>query len=82
MPDKYLSSFIEIGMIKLILEDLTKYARADVKANLMLVLLYLSTHRDCKAYILKYNGLERIMEQIQDSDDHVKFTALNLLTNF
>ena len=31
MPDKYLSSFIEIGMVRLILEDMTKYARADPK---------------------------------------------------
>jgi|AACY02.4.fsa_nt_gi hypothetical protein len=82
MPDKYCSSFIEIGMVKLILDDLTKYARSDTKASLLRVLLYLSTHRDCQAYILKYNGLEKIMNLIHDTDDIVKFTALQILAYF
>jgi hypothetical protein len=82
MPDKYCSSFIEIGMVKLILDDITKYARADTKASLLRVLLYLSSHRDCQAYILKYNGLEKIMNLIHDMDDVVKFTALQLLASF
>lgn len=82
MPDKYCSSFIEIGMVKLILNDMTKYARSDTKANLLRVLLYLSTHRDCQAYILKYNGLEKIMNLIHDSDHVVRFTAVQLLSYF
>ena len=55
---------------------MTKYARSDTKASLLRVLLYLCTHRDCQAYLLKYNGLERIMELVHDSDDIVKLTAI------
>lgn len=57
MPDKYFTVFIEIGMVKMILDDLHRYARQDTKSNLLKVLMYLSSHRDCKAYILKYGGL-------------------------
>jgi hypothetical protein len=37
------------------------YARASVKKNLGRILSYLATQRDTKAYILKYNGLEKAM---------------------
>jgi hypothetical protein len=79
MPDKYCSSFVEIGMIKLILDDISKYARSDTKINLIKVLTYISSHRDCKAYVLKYNGLEKAMELAFDINDDVKFFALSLL---
>jgi hypothetical protein len=61
MPDKYLSKFIEAGMIKLLLSDLDDYARASVKKALCRVLTYLASQRDCRAYILRYNGLEKSM---------------------
>ena len=61
MPDKYLSKFIEAGMIKLLLSDLDDYARASVKKVLCRVLTYLASQRDCRAYILRYNGLEKSM---------------------
>ena len=52
MPDKYLSIFVELGLVKLILDDLASYSRADTRSKLCRVLSYLATHRDCKAYIL------------------------------
>ena len=79
MPDKYCSSFVEIGMIKLILDDINKYARSDTKINLIRVLTYICTHRDCKAYVLKYNGMEKAMELALDTNDDVKFFALSFL---
>ena len=79
MPDKYCSSFVEIGMIKLILDDINKYARSDTKINLIRVLTYICTHRDCKAYVLKYNGLEKAMELALDTNGDVKFFALSFL---
>ena len=62
MPDKYNSNFVELGMVKLLLEDMSHYALAEVKCNMCRVLTFLANHRDCKAYILKYNGLEKAME--------------------
>ena len=62
MPDKYLSAFVEQGMVRLILRDIENYARADTKCKLCLMLTYLATQKDCKAYILKYNGLEEAMK--------------------
>ena len=79
MPDKYCTSFVEIGMVKLILDDINKYARSDTKINLIKVLTYLACQRDCKSYILKYNGLEKAMELALDANDDVKFFALSLL---
>jgi len=79
MPDKYSAMFVELGLVKLILDDLNIYARANVKKNLCRVLTYLSTHRDCKAYILRYNGMERALEMAQDSNYDIKFEALRLL---
>jgi|AACY02.6.fsa_nt_gi hypothetical protein len=81
MPDKYFANFVELGLVKLILDDLNIYARANVKKNLCRVLTYLSSHRDCKAYILRYNGLERALEMAQDTNFDIKFEALRLLQN-
>ena len=71
MPDKYNSNFVEIGLIKMLLEDINNYARADVKVNMVKVLTSLSNHRDCRAYILKYNGLEKAMEMAMESDPQI-----------
>lgn len=76
MPDKYFSVFVEIGMVKLILDDLPRYARQDTKSNLLMVLIYLATHKDCKSYILKYGGFEKAMEYSDDQDHIVKMRAL------
>ena len=81
MPDKYLSYFIEIGIVKLILDDLNSYARANTVCNLLKILTYLSTHRDCRAYILKYNGLEKAMDYIHDTQEAIVFDALRLVAN-
>ena len=62
MPDKYLSYFIELGMVKLIIDDLKNYSRANTVVALLKIMTHLATHRDCKAAILKYNGLEKAME--------------------
>lgn len=79
MPDKYLSKFIEAGLIKQLLGDLENYARASVKKNLCRVLTYLSTQRDCRAYILRYNGHEKTMQMAQDRNQEIRFEALRLL---
>lgn len=81
MPDKYQSYFIELGMVKLILDDLSAYARANTVCNLLKIMAYLSCHRDCRAYILKYNGFEKALEYTQDPQDAIKFDALRLLAN-
>mmetsp|Transcript_29513 Transcript_29513/g.44868 ORF Transcript_29513/g.44868 Transcript_29513/m.44868 type:complete len:223 (+) Transcript_29513:2421-3089(+) len=81
MPDKYNSTFVEMGMIKLILDDMNNYARADTKCNLCRVLNYLSNHSDCRAYILKYNGLEKAMEMTMDPNHEIQFEALRLVQN-
>lgn len=52
MPDKYLSIFVELGLVKLIIDDLQNYSRADTRSKLCRVLAFLACHRDCKAYIL------------------------------
>lgn len=79
MPDKYFSNLVELGLVKLILDDLNLYARANVKKNLCKILTYLSSHRDCRAYILRYNGLDKAQEMAQDSNHEIKFEALRLL---
>ena len=62
MPDRNLSYFIELGMVKLLLEDLSNYARANTVCLMLRIMSYLATHRDCRANILKDNGLEKAME--------------------
>ena len=79
MPDKYQPSFVELGLVKLILDDLNLYARANVKKNLCRIMTYLSTHRDCKSYILRYNGLEKAQEMSMESNHEIKFEALRLI---
>lgn len=79
MPDKYMSKFVEKGLVKLVLDDLDIYARASVKKNLCRVLTYLSSQRDCRAYILKYNGLEKAMQMAQDREPEIKFEGIRLL---
>lgn len=79
MPDKYCPNFVELGLVKLILDDLSLYARANVKKNLCRIMTYLATHRDCKAYILRYNGLEKAQEMAMDSNHEIKFEALRLI---
>lgn len=78
-PDKFMAEFIEVGLIKLILDDLNLYVRANVKKSLCRVLTYLSSHRDCKAYILRYNGLEKAQAMAQDCNLEIKFEAERLI---
>lgn len=81
MPDKYITSFIELGMVKLVLDDLKTYARANTIMNLLKILTYLSTHQDCRAYILKFNGLEQALEYAEYTEDKIKFQAIKLIAN-
>jgi len=81
MPDKYVTYFIEMGFVKLILEDLNAYARANTVCALLKILTFLATHQDCRAYILRYNGYDRALEFTEDSNDMIKFEALQLLAN-
>ena len=81
MPDKYCCNFVELGMIKTIIDEIDNYARADTKRNLIKVLAMVATHRDCRAYILKYNGLQKAMELSQDNDPTVQYEAMRLLCN-
>ena len=66
-------------MIRLILRDIENYARADTKCKLCLMLTYLATQKDCKAYILRYNGLEEAMKMALDSNEKIRFEALRLI---
>lgn len=79
MPDKYFSTFVECGMVNMILRDIDNYARADTKVKLCQVLTYIATQKDCKAYILKYNGLEKAMRIMGDPNEEIKFAALMLI---
>lgn len=81
LPDKYMSTFIEVGVVKLILDDLKFYARANTIVNLLRVLTYLSTQQDCRAYILSQGGLEKAMFYLDFIDDKVKLEALRLSSN-
>jgi len=81
MPDKYSSMFIENGLIILLLENLFKYSRPNIICNLLKVLRHLATNDDVKAYILKYNGLEKAMIFQGNSDGSVKLEALRLIAN-
>jgi hypothetical protein len=81
MPDKHLCNFIEIGMVRQVIDDMNNYARARTISSLCKILTYLATHKDCKAYILKYNGLERANELIMESSDLVKLAGIRLLKN-
>jgi len=78
MADKYLSNFVEQGIISLILLALNDYCRSDTKCNIIRVLTYLANHRDCKAYILKYNGLNKALDMTTDSDAFIVYEALKL----
>ena len=66
-------------MIRLILRDIENYARADTKSKLCLMLTYLATQKDCKAYILRYNGLEEAMKMALDPNEKIRFEALRLI---
>ena len=82
MPDKYITYFIEMGFVRLILQDLNAYARANTVCALLKILTFLSTHQDCKAYILKYNGFERIIEFTEEHhNSHIKYEAMKLMAN-
>ena len=81
MPDNKCPVFVELGLVKLILDDLNLYARVNVKKNLCKILTYLATHKDCKAYILRYNGFEKAQQLAQDTSPEIKFEALRLLHN-
>lgn len=81
MPDKYVTYFIEMGFVKLILEDLNAYARANTVCALLKILTYLATHRDCRAYILKYNGYDRALQFTEAEHDEIKFEAMKLVAN-
>jgi len=81
MPDKYICQFIEAGIVDLILTDLVHYTRPVVICNLLRVLCYLASHQDCKAYILRLNGLEISMRYLEHRDDGVKYQALKLVHN-
>ena len=81
MPDKYCCMFIENGLINLLIKDLFNYSRPNIICNLLKVLRYLATHQDCKAYILKYNGLEKAMIFQEYTDESIKLEALRLLTH-
>ena len=45
-----------------IIDEIENYSRKDVKINLCRILSYISTQRDCKAYLLKYNCLEKALD--------------------
>ena len=55
------------------------YSRWDTKCNLIRIMANLATHRDCKAYLLKYNIMVRAMEWADESDPKIKFEGLRLL---
>ena len=79
MPDKYLTNFVEQGIISLILMNLNDYCRADTKSNIIRVLTYLAYHRDCKAYILKLNGMQKAIDMSIDTDELIVYEALKLV---
>ena len=71
MPDQYLSKFIENGIIMSIIDEIDNYSRKDVKINLCRILYYISTQRDCKAYLLKYNCLQKALDLAQDEEPEI-----------
>ena len=79
MPDKYMSKFIEVGLVKILLEDIDNYARASVKKNLCRVFTYLCNHRDCRAYILKCNGMEKAIQMANEDAEETTFEAIRLI---
>ena len=58
------------------------YARASVKKNLGRILSYLATQKDTKAYVLKYNGLEKAMQMAEDKIIEIRFEGLRLMKAF
>ena len=81
MPDKFVCKFVEVGLIKLIVDNLDSYSRADTRTKLIKILSLLATHRDCRAYILMHNGLDKVVELCKGTQTDTVYEALNLLTN-
>ena len=78
MPDKYSCMFIENGLLNRLIGDLFSYSRPNIICNLLRILRYLASHQDCKAYILKYNGLEKTMMFQEYLSDDIKLEAMRL----
>lgn len=56
--DRYIKHFIEIGLVQYILTNIQNYARQNVVTNLLKILTYCCTNRDCKAFILRNDGFQ------------------------
>ena len=67
-------------MVKLILDNMNEYSRADTKCNLIKILTSIACHKDCRAYLLKYNVLEKAMLFADEKDPAIKLEGLRLVS--